>query len=201
MCALKITSLLYWLVSILLIFGLGAIISAAVLRTMAKAWIVSDQLAPSDVVAVLGGGVDIRPPAAAAIFKRGLATQVLVGFSTFDHGRDANLNRAGLLEHGVPLNAIAEFTMHAHSTYGEARGILRWAKASGVRSIIIPVEIFQTRRVRWIFNRELGPADIRIMVQAIAPFSYSVDNWWRRSAGLLNFRNELVKFVYYRLRY
>jgi hypothetical protein len=201
MCALKVTSLLYGLASISLIFGLGLILSPVVLRDIAKAWIVSDRLAASDAVAVLGGGVDIRPQAAAAIFKRGFATQVLLGVSTFDHGRDANLNRAALLEHGVPLDAIAEFTLYAHSTYGEARGILEWAKASGVRSIIIPVEIFQTRRVRWIFNRELGPYDIQIVVQAIAPLSYSIDDWWRRSSGRSNFRNELVKFAYYRLKY
>jgi hypothetical protein len=38
-------------------------------------------------------------------------------------------------------------------------------------------------------------------VHAVTPSSYSVDNWWRHQAGLINFRNELIKFAYYRLKY
>jgi len=72
----------------------------------------------------------------------------------------------------------------------------QWSK-----SVVIPIEIFSTRRARWIFNRELGPAGIRATVQAIGPRLYSVDDWWRHEPGLMSFRNELIKFAYYRLRY
>jgi uncharacterized SAM-binding protein YcdF (DUF218 family) len=168
---------------------------------MAKLWVVSDRLDQADAIVVLGGGLDLRPAAAAELYKRQLAPRVAVGRSNFDHGRDARRNREILERHGVPATAIVEFAFWPHSTYGEARGILEWARVSGARRVIIPIDIFQTRRVRWIFNHELGPAHIRPIVQAITPSLYSTDDWWLSKVGFKNFRNELVKFAYYRLRY
>ena len=88
-----------------------------------------------------------------------------------------------------------------HSTYGEARGILQWASANAINSVIIPTDIFPSRRVRWVFNHELAPAGIRVMVQAITPPGYNVDDWWRHEDGVIHFRSELIKYAYYRLRY
>jgi uncharacterized SAM-binding protein YcdF (DUF218 family) len=180
---------------------IGFISGPLLLRGVARLWLVSDSLDQADAIVVLGGGLDVRPAAAADLYKRRLAPQILVGFSHFDQGRDAELNSQMLLQHDVPTTAILYFGFQPHSTYGEARGILEWAKTSGAKSVIVPTDFFPTRRVRWIFNRELAPAGVRVIVQAHIPPRYSVDNWWQHKSGWTDFGKELMKMAYYRLRY
>ena len=178
-----------WLVHPLLLTG------------VAKLWIGSDTLDHADAIVVLGGGLDVRPAATADLYKRGVAPRVAVGLSAFDHGLDESLNREMLLQHGVPPTAIVSFRFRPHNTYGEARGVLEWAKISGAKSVIVPIDIFPSRRVRWIFNHELASAGIRVTVLAVTPPWYSIGDWWRHEAGWTHFGSELIKFAYYRLRY
>jgi uncharacterized SAM-binding protein YcdF (DUF218 family) len=190
-----------FIIVVLVALGFAWLAGPLLLRSMAKLWVVSDRLDQADAIVVLGGGIDVRPAAAADLYKRGIAPRVAIGISEFDQGREASLNRKMLVQHGVPKSAIIDFSFGPHSTYGEARGILEWAKTSGAKSVIIPIDIFSTRRVRWIFNHELAPAGILVTVQAVTPPWYSVDDWWQHEAGWINFRNELIKFAYYHIRY
>jgi hypothetical protein len=110
------------------------------------------------------------------------------------------LTRQLLLKLGVPAEAIVEFGDEASSTYEEAHAVLDWAKSSGAKSVIIPTDLFPTRRVRWIFRHE-APAGVRIIVHAIKPRAYGVEDWWKDEGGLIDFQNEVIKFIYYRLNY
>jgi len=184
-----------------MVVGSAWLAGPLVLRGAAKLWVVSDSVEAADAIVVLGGGVDFRPLAAADLYKQNIAPQVAVGFSEFDRGRDARLNRQALLEHGVPVSAIVLFDFRPHSTYGEALGFLEWAKTNGVRSVIVPTDIFPSRRVRWIFNHELASAGIRVVVQSVTPPWYSINDWWRHHEGWRHFGSELIKYVYYRLKY
>jgi uncharacterized SAM-binding protein YcdF (DUF218 family) len=175
--------------------------SASILRGIAESWVVSDQLGQADAIVVLGGSLDVRPAAAAQLYRRGISHRVIVARAETDGGRHARLNRQALIRYGVPAAAISDFGFKQLSTYGEARGVLDWAKVTRTNSVIIPIESFSTRRVRWIFNRALGPTGIRTIVQALSPPGHIVDDWWRHAAGIRNFRNELIKFAYYRLKY
>ena len=103
------------------------------------------------------------------------------------------------MRQGVPPPAIAEFNYGVLSTYGEALGVLQWAQANRIKSIVIPIDVFSTRRVRWIFRRLLGPEGIDATVHAVLPPWYSTDDW--KQTGWRDFRNEVLKFAYYRLRY
>src|SRR5262245_52420207 len=70
-----------WLVGILLFFILMAGVwleRAPLLRRVADLWIISDPVTPADVVAVLGGGLNVRPFVAAELYKKGLVAKVLV---------------------------------------------------------------------------------------------------------------------------
>jgi hypothetical protein len=112
-----------------------------------------------------------------------------------------DLNRAVLLKLGVPPEAILSFGTDVSSTYEEARALAGWARTNGVRSIIVPTEIFSSRRVRWILNKQLGTVGVRVEVQALPPLEYDIDNWWQHEAGVIGFQNEVVKYLYYRLKY
>jgi uncharacterized SAM-binding protein YcdF (DUF218 family) len=171
------------------------------LCAIARCWIISDPVAPVDAIVVLGGGLGTRPPAAAVLYSLGVSRQVIVARAETDRGRHARLNREALMKHGVPPSAISEFKYEVLSTYGEAVGVLEWAKANHIKSIIIPIDMFSTRRVQWIFRRLLEPEGIRAIVSVAAPPLYGGRDWWRHRAGRSDFLNEVAKLAYYRLRY
>src|SRR5262249_34082976 len=135
---------------------------ASILRGLADWWVISDPLDRADGVVVLGGRSDVRPFAAADLYKRGFAPRILIA-----NVRRYPLEAQLLLKLGVPPEAIVEFGNDVSSTYEEARAVLDWAKSSGAKSVIIPTELFPTRRVRWTFRHEVAPAGVRIIVHAI----------------------------------
>ena len=201
----------YWLlpVFIVLAFAVAWMARASILRGVADLWVISDALDRADAIVILGGRVDVRPFAAAALYKRGLAPQVLVSKAKAGPihplqllPSQIELTRQILSKLGVPQQAIVEFGGDGSSnTYEEARAVLDWARISGARSVIIPTDIFTSRRIQWIFRRQLAPASVRVMVQSVAPPEYSIDDWWRHESGVIEFQNEVIKYLYYRLKY
>ena len=201
----------YWLlpVFIVLAFAVAWMARASILRGVADLWVISDALDRADAIVILGGRLDVRPFATAALYKRGLAQQILVSkpkagpiFPLQLLPSQIELTRQILSKLGVPQQAIVEFGGDGSSnTYEEARAVLDWARISGARSVIIPTDIFTSRRVRWIFRRQLAPASVRVMVQSVAPPEYSIDDWWRHESGVIEFQNEVIKYLYYRLKY
>src|SRR5262249_59507168 len=178
------------------------------LRGVADFWIVSGEVMQSDVVAVLGGQIDVRPFAAADLYNRGLAKKVLV--SNNQETRAAAIgavqghtqsNRAVLLKLGVPENAIELFGQANKSTRDEAVALREWVERHGAKSVIIPTEVFAGRRVRWVFAREFAGLDVRINVLSLEPVDYTRTEWWKTDVGLMTFQNEVIKYIYYRLKY
>ena len=58
-----------------------------------------------------------------------------------------------------------------------------------------------TRRVRWIFERQLRGTGIQVFVQAVQPREYGVTNWWQHEERIIAFQNEWFKTAYYHLKY
>lgn len=179
-----------------------------ILRESAVLWTVSDPLGPADAIAVLGGGVDLRPFLAADLYKKGLANKILVAnvkLSPIEKlgivPPHADLNREVLLKLGVPEEALIGFGSDVSSTFEESRALAVWAKDTGARTIIVPTELFPSRRQRWILNRELGPVGAHVIIDAHKPLEYDVGDWWQHEEGLIDFQNEVIKYLYYRLKY
>jgi uncharacterized SAM-binding protein YcdF (DUF218 family) len=166
----------------------------SILRNVASLWIISDRIAQADAIVVLGGRSDLRPGAAAELYKCGLAPQILV-----PDGQE--VNRTMLLRLGIPSKAIVSYGNTVSSTYDEAHAVNDWATQSKAKRIIVITEIFGGRRVQWIFNRALGGSGIQVQVMALTPARYSMDDWWQTQEGISAFWNEVVKYSYYRLRY
>jgi uncharacterized SAM-binding protein YcdF (DUF218 family) len=169
---------------------------------------VSDAIAPADAIAVLGGGLETRPFAAAELYKKGMAPLILVSDAKPSPAEKLGIvashvegNRGVLLKLGVPGQAISGFGVEVASTYEEARALSDWAARSGAHRVIVPTELFASRRVRWILNKQLGQVGAEVEIQALPPLEYGIDDWWKDERGVISFQNEIIKYLYYRVRY
>jgi hypothetical protein len=175
----------------------------ALLRGAASLWIVSDPITRADAIVVLGGNFQERPLMAAELYRRGLADKVLVSQTAdVDSPSNNELNRIELLKLGVPPTAIEDFGTANKNTRDEAMALREWAGRTGASVFIIPCELFVARRVKWIFNRELSGNAVTIEVPSFEqPRYYARGEWWKTEYGVTAFQSELLKYLYYRLKY
>ena len=186
----------------------GWLMREPVLREAADLWIVSDPISRADAVVVLGGGLATRPFEAAELWQRGLADKILISQAPEERGvsigampSHSELNRDILLKLGVPASAIETFGTANENTREEAVALREWAERNAASVFIIPTEIFPARRVRWIFCREFSGTAVSIEVPSFEPPDYTRSDWWKTEHGLVAFQNEVLKYIYYRLKY
>ena len=207
-CCLILRRVLLGTVGVVLLAGvLSWIERAPLLRAAAAWWIVADRPGPADAVAVLGGGVEDRPFAAAAYYRQGIVRRVLI--SNVGGGpaerlgalpSHASANREVLLRLGVPAAAIETFGTRIVNTHDEVLALHEWAERAGATALIVPTELFTTRRLSWMLHRVFGDA-VTIRVTAQVPEQYDRSNWWRDEGGIVAFQNEVLKYLYYRFKY
>jgi uncharacterized SAM-binding protein YcdF (DUF218 family) len=179
-----------------------------VLTAIAKLWIVDDPLDTSDAIVVLAGGVQYRAFAAAQLYHAGLADRLLVAKGivapTDQLGltiSETELTVKVLLSQGVPNDRVVLVGNGVTSTYGDAVAVREWARDRAAKRVIVPTDIFHTRRVRWIFRKVLREAGTAVLIKAIDPPGYTASDWWRHEGGLITFQNEVIKSLYYALRH
>ena len=186
----------------------GYVFRAPLLTGLAEAWVINDPVAKADAIVVLGGGPETRPFAAARLYHDDVAPMVL--YTDVRPGpaeelgitpREAELTRRILLSNGVPETAMTMIGTNVASTYDESRAVRNWIEKTGAKSILIPTDPFHTRRVRWIFRKELRGTETAIHVVSVNPLRYRADNWWRHEEGVTAFQNEIIKYIYYRVEY
>jgi uncharacterized SAM-binding protein YcdF (DUF218 family) len=181
---------------------------APLLVDLARVWVVNQPATHADAIVILGGGIENRPFAAARLFHDGVAPRILymdvktgpaeqlgIGPSERDQTRRI------LLSNNVPESAIQSIGSQVASTYDESRAVHTWARQTGATSIVITTELFHTRRARWIFRHELRDMPVKIYVVAVDPVHYQINNWWRNEEGVVAFQNEIIKSIYYWLKY
>jgi len=168
----------------------------SLLQEAADLWVVSDPLTHADAIVVLGGNSQTRPPAAAELYRRGLANKVLVS-----HWSDSQRNRAALLKLGVPASAIEAFGNANTNTREEAVALRQWTERYAASVFVIACVPFTARRVLWIFRREFSDRPVTIEVQPFDPPGYSSKGWWKTEQGSMAFQNEILKYLYYRFKY
>ena len=174
---------------------------------MASWWIVSDPIEASDAVAIFGGGLEVRPFAAARYYQQGLVKRVLLSNVRASPAEKLGIlmshveaNRQVLLKLGVPDSAIELFGDDLANTHQEAAALHRWAVAAGAHSIIVPTEVFTSRRLAWMLHRAFGDGAV-IRVAALDPVEYTRETWWRSERGVVDLQNEFIKYLYYRAKY
>lgn len=181
---------------------------AVILPGAANAWVVSDAIENADAVVILGGGVNTRPFAAADLYKVGTVKIVLLTAAKPSRieklwiiPSNAEIARSVLITLGVEPQAIIEIGHDTSNTYEEARAVREWAQTSGATKIIIVTEMFSSRRVRWVFNRELATTGVKVIIDAVPDPDYDFNRWWQNERGVIQFQNEVLKYFYYRVKY
>src|SRR5262245_46622598 len=108
----------WWLAPVLIVLAIAIawMARAAILRDVAELWVVSDSLDRADAIVVLGGRIDVRPFAAAELYRRGFAPRVLISHLPRDLLQtmqlwpgQTELTRQLLLKLGVAAEDIVEF--------------------------------------------------------------------------------------------
>jgi uncharacterized SAM-binding protein YcdF (DUF218 family) len=197
----------------LLILGCGLLLAGYVFRAplltgLAGAWVVNDPVTKADAIVILGGGLENRPFAAAKLFHDGVAPQILYMDVRLSPAEEMAITlpekeqtRRILLSNDVPETAMTMIGTNVANTYEESRAVRAWIEKSGAKSIVIPTDPFHTRRVHWIFAKELRGTKTQIHVVAIKPLRYGIEDWWRHEEGLIAFQNEWIKLPFYWLKY
>ena len=159
-----------------------------------------------DCVMVLGGGLDIRPFAAAAIYRAGLARKVLI--SDANDGEvesfrppEVELTRQVLLRRGVGADDIVVIGRRNASTYDEARHLAEFLQAHPARRVLIVTHGFHTRRAAWIFRRCLAGQPVEVAVTGVPDERFQLATWWRSEAGFVTVLGENLKLLGYLARY
>ncbi len=194
--ALFAASLLAWL------------LRAQLLTAAARFLSVHDPLRRADAIFVFGGDPDIRPFAAAALYRRGWAPRVLVpGMET---GRLASLDlvppqtelfRGVLRKEGVPDSAVEVLEMPGgtSSTTEDAQVLRAWLRRTGAHRVIAVTTTYHTRRARYALHRALHGMDVRVVMYGAPTRGYTEHDWWQAEAGLTTYVNEYIKLLRYEL--
>jgi uncharacterized SAM-binding protein YcdF (DUF218 family) len=180
----------------------------SILTGLAQAWVVNDPVSKADAIVILGGGLENRPFAAAKLFHDGAAPRILYMNVKLTPAEELGVTMSEgevthriLLNKGVPDTAMTMIGSGVASTYDESKAVEAWIEKSGAKSIIITTDVFHTRRVRWLFGKELRSTKAEIHVVAVDPRRYKITDWWQHEEGVIAFQNEIIKFLYYRLKY
>src|SRR5262249_51504043 len=147
------------------------------------------------------------PFEAAELWQRGLADKILISQPSEERAvsigmpSHSELNREILLKLGVPGGVIETFGTANQNTRDEAVSLREWAERNAASAFIIPTEIFPARRVRWIFRREFSGTAVKIVVLSFDSPHFTRREWWKTEHGVVAFQNEVLKYIYYRLKY
>jgi uncharacterized SAM-binding protein YcdF (DUF218 family) len=186
----------------------GYVFRAPLLRGAASAWIVNDPLTKADAIVVLGGGLETRPFEAARLYQQKYADKILImnvrlspttrlGITS----PEKDITHQLLLKLGVPASDVVDLGAGVASTFDESMAVRDWTRSNAIKCLIIPTDLFHSRRVRWLFRKQLKSSGVRVIVESIAARDYTAADWWRHEDGLIAFQSEIIKFVYYRLKY
>jgi uncharacterized SAM-binding protein YcdF (DUF218 family) len=182
------------------------LLRVSLLSAAARFLSVHDPIDRADAIFVLGGDPDIRPYAAAELYRRGFAPRVLVpGMETGRLAADGliptqtELFLRVLHKEGVPDSAVQVLNLPGgtSSTTEDAQVLAGWVRRTGARRVIAVTTTYHTRRTRLALRRALKGSDVRVMMYGAPTRGYTERNWWRYEGGLTTYFNEYVKLLRY----
>lgn len=178
------------------------------LRGLAQAWVLDEPPLRADVIVALPQVSGEPILEAARLYSESLGSKVVTVSSPWrptdklgltmphDEGNRRLLQKNGVSEKDFLI--LGQNVPHAHAA---AQTVAAWAKESGIRSLTVVTEQFQTRRVKWSLDQSLRGTGVAVRVRAVPVRDYVLAEWWRSEQGLIHFENEVVLNLFYRLNY
>lgn len=164
-----------------------------------------------DYVLILNGDPDTRPFAAAALYKAGLAKEVLLTHqqlalesSNVQEGAtlsEFELTRQVLLHRGVPESAIRVLPGEISNSFDELQTLARFLENQPEARVAVVTNYFHTRRSRWALSRVLGDRAESVCFVGVPRDGVDDKVWWRSKRGCAMYLTEYPKFLYYVIRY
>ena len=186
---------------------------ASILSGIGGFLIVEHEPMESEIAVCLAGGNIERGLAAADIYKKGLASMILIsreeppdGYellkgSGFSYPESIDLLRVLLQEAGVPEQAILERDTIVNSTVSEAVAIKKITEEENIKSMIIITSPYHTRRAWLTFKRVFKDSDMRILMLPSKYSGFKAEDWWKRRRYIKDVIIEYQKLIFYIAKY
>jgi uncharacterized SAM-binding protein YcdF (DUF218 family) len=196
-------------VSVFLLLCLILLLSMnSIFRGIGKWLHATDAPEQTEMCFVLGGNSYERGIAATALFKQFPEQKFIATGGNYPYQilcldtmmLESELTRHFMLNQGVPAEQVDTLSS-AHSTMDESNEILTWCKSNNAKHITVISSAFHMRRVRMVFEDKFEEAGIQINFHGAAPIEYNELNWWQNEEGMIMTNNELVKILYYAVKY
>ena len=199
--------LLKWV--LLFIVGWGILAWVA-----ARALIVSAPLDSADAIVVLSGSSPYveRTHKAAELYRQRRAPLVLLtddhtqgGWSSAVQRNPYFVERATdeLIKQGVPVEKIRIIPGMPSGTHDEVLVIKDYASAQRLRSLLVVTSAYHSRRALRRLHQAFAGTETVVGLDPVPPGSQTPSPafWWLQVEGWRIVGGELVKLVYYRLKY
>ena len=187
---------------------------AAIAWVAAEQLIVSAELERADAIVVLSGSKAYveRTRRAAELFQLGRAAKIILtndnqlsGWSVEEQRNPSFIERAAseLKAAGVPEANIEMLAQAVSSTHEEAVLLRDYARARGLRSVLVVTSAYHSRRALWTWRNVFEGSDIQIGVETVAPGNQTPPpaTWWLHARGWPAVAGEYLKLIYYRFHY
>ncbi len=184
----------------LLVIGLVLYLARGpILRGVASAWIVDDDLQKAQAIVVLGGDdrAGSRLKYAFQLYKDGRAPRlVLSGPPLRDYFHESELMAREARELGVPAEHLILAPTAADSTLEEALALRPVLAEHNFRNIIVVTSNFHTRRAKLIFVDVYRPRGTIVRVSASPDVRFDPKTWWQSREGRKYLFLDLLKWSY-----
>jgi uncharacterized SAM-binding protein YcdF (DUF218 family) len=180
----------------------------------ARALMVSAPLPSADAIVVLSGSSAYleRTQKAAELYRQGRAPFVWLtndhtrgGWSSALQRNPLFVERATdeLIKGGVPADKIKIVPGVASSTRYETLLIKDYAVAEGMRSVLVVTSTYHSRRALRCLRQLFAGTEVAFGLEpaSVGPHTPSPVFWWLQPEGWRTVGVEVVKLIYYRLKY
>ncbi len=187
--------------------GYATLLTIAALTVSAGWWLpalggllaLEGRPAHADAIVVLGGGFPLRDQHAIDLYREGWAREI---WRTGDlPGGSVVLQKARrlALQQGVPETAFVPVA--TDSTWADGREIARMAQERHAQRLLIVTEWPHSRRAMCVINRHLAGTGVVAFYDGPRHPPYTPVNWWRDPEGRRIVSGEMLKTIYYLLRF
>jgi hypothetical protein len=176
-----------------------------VLRAAGRVLVVSEPVAPADVIVVAMDSGGAGALQAADLVHGGIATRVAV-FTDPPSGEDLEFIRRGLPYEDLAARQIRQLgwlgvtdvvkiPRSEAGSEGEGQALAPWSDRQQLRSIVFVASRDHSRRIRRVLNRAMKGHAARVVVQSERYSNFDPDRWWETRTGTRTEIIELEKLV------